>query len=422
VLIRGGRIIDPARRLDAILDLRLRGGVVAEIGEDLQADAGEETFDAAGAFVAPGFLDMHVHLRVPGNPEKETIETGTAAAVAGGFTAVAAMPNTNPAIDTPDLVADLRSQRASCAIHPIAAITKARLGETLTDYGALRRAGAVAFSDDGSTVMNAKVLRDAANAARATRAPFVVHCEDECLKSGAVMTQGAAAERLGVKGAPSIAEDVIVARDAVIARETGVPWHVAHVSTAGSIRLLGAAREAGAAMTCEVTPHHLVFSDEDVERLGGAARVNPPLRSREDVHALRRAVLAHAVDAFASDHAPHTAAEKSGPLHACAVGFTGLEIAVGAYAYALPTLPIARFVEMLSLNPARILGVAGGTLAPGSPADVTIFADREWTVDPQRFRSKGKSTPFAGMTLPRRVLATIVGGVLAYDAAAKGSA
>jgi len=422
MLIRGGRIIDPARRLDAILDLRLRGGVVAELGEDLQADAGEETFDADGAFVAPGFIDMHVHLRVPGNPEKETIETGTAAAVAGGFTAVAAMPNTNPAIDTPELVADLRSQRGSCTVYPIAAITKARLGAALTDYAALRRAGAVAFSDDGSTVMNAKVLRDAANAAKSTRAPLIVHCEDECLKAEAVMTQGAASEKLGAKGAPAIAEDVIVARDAVIARETGASWHVAHVSTAGSIRLLQAAREAGASMTCEVTPHHLVFSDEDVERLGGAGRVNPPLRSREDVHAMRRAVLAHAIDAFASDHAPHTAAEKSGPLQSCAVGFTGLEIAVGAYAYALPSLPISRFVEMLSVNPARILGVSGGTLAPGSPADVTIFADREWTVDPQRFRSKGKSTPFAGMTLPRRVLATIAGGVLVYDAAAKGSA
>src|SRR5581483_3318982 len=192
MLIRGGRIIDPVQGLDAIVDLRVRAGVVAELGERLEPDVDEPVIDASGAFVAPGFIDMHVHLRVPGNPEKETIETGTAAAVAGGFTAVAAMPNTNPAIDTPDLVADLRSQRASCAIHPIAAITKARLGETLTDYGALRRAGAVAFSDDGSTVMNSKVLRDAANAARSPREPLVVHGADECLKSGEVLTQGAA--------------------------------------------------------------------------------------------------------------------------------------------------------------------------------------------------------------------------------------
>ena len=410
MLIQNGRVVDPAQGLDAILDVRLRDGRVAEIGEALRAEEGEACFDARGAYVAPGFIDMHVHLREPGNPEKETIASGTAAAAAGGFTAVAAMPNTRPALDTPDLVRYVAQTPAIVRVYPVAAITQGRAGTTTTDYAALAHAGAVAFSDDGSTVMDAGVMRAAALAMRELRAPVIAHCEDERLKGDAVMSEGAVSARLRLHGSPRVAEDVIVARDLLLAEETGKAWHIAHLSTARSMQLVREAKRRSVPVTCEVAPHHLFFTDDAIERLGSGAKVNPPLRTREDVQALLDGVRDGTVDAFATDHAPHTAQEKNAHVGCGAVGFTGLEIAAGAYALAIPDLPVARFVELLSTNPARILGVPGGTLAPGSPADVTIFADEPWRVNAATFYSKGKSTPFDGMTLPRRAIATIVGG------------
>ncbi|MFN2448943.1 MAG: dihydroorotase [Candidatus Baltobacteraceae bacterium] len=395
--------------MNALLDLRLREGRIVETGADLSARDGEETIDACGAYVAPGFIDMHVHLREPGNPEKETLRSGTAAAVAGGFTAVAAMPNTNPPMDSAQIVRACSYRKpvegsASCRVYPIAALTRGREGGELLDYAALKRAGAVAFSDDGSTVMNARVLYDAAAAARRVQGCFIVHCEDADLKGDAA--RNTPANRL--------AEDTIVARDVAIAQETGKAWHIAHVSTRGALDAVVQARASGTSITCEVTPHHLVFTDNAVDELGSRAKVNPPLRSQADVDALRAGVMNGAIDVFACDHAPHTEEEKTAALDCGAVGFSGLEIAAAAYAYALPALPVSRFVEMISCNPARILNVPGGTLKPGSPADVTIFAERAWKVDPDSFRSKGKSTPFAGMMLPRKVLVTIVEGMVKY--------
>jgi dihydroorotase len=412
MIVKGGRIVDPAQGLEATFDLRVRDGLVAEIGESMQPEPEERIIDATGAYVAPGFIDMHVHLREPGNSEKETIATGTAAAVAGGFTAVAAMPNTNPAIDTPEAVRAI--SKGLCLIYPVAAITRGRNGKEILDYGALARAGAVAFSDDGNTVMNAAVLREAALRARDLSAPFIVHCQDEDLKDDGVMNEGAVSRRLHLRGEPEIAEDVIVARDVLIARDTKKAWHIAHVSTAGSLAALREARARGDRVTCEVTPHHLVFTDDLIEQLGSGAKVNPPLRTQADVDALRSAVMRDEIDAFATDHAPHTESEKSAHITHGAVGFSGLEVAIGAYAYALPRLPVRRFVEMLSTNPARILDIPGGTLKVGSPAHITIFADRPWTVEPEKFYSKGRSTPFAGMTLPRRALTTIVAGHVVY--------
>lgn len=416
MIIRGGRVIDPAQGLDARFDVRIRGGVIAELGEHLRVEDGEEIVDASGAYVAPGFIDMHVHLREPGNPEKETLATGTAAAAAGGFTAVAAMPNTNPALDTPELVRWVGAHAAEIGlarVYPIGAITKGRKGQELADYDALAAAGAVAFSDDGNTVMDNAVMLHAAQ----KRRMLIVHCEDERLKHGTVMTLGPTSRKLGVAGVSAVSEDVVVARDVLIAAQADCPLHVAHISTATSVDIVRWAKNAGnkgckVALSCEVAPHHLVFTEAAVEELGPRAKVNPPLRLEQDVRALRDAVRDGTIDAFATDHAPHTEIEKSGDLgHAC-VGFTGLEIALGAYAYAVPDLPLSRYVELLSTNPARLLRVSGGTLAPGARADVTIFADRPWTVDPSRFYSKGKSTPFAGMTLPRQAIATIVGGKL----------
>jgi dihydroorotase len=416
MLIRGGRVLDPAQPLDAICDLRLADGRIVELSEHLAPLDGEEIFDAHNAFVAPGFIDMHVHLRDPGFPEKETIATGTLAAVRGGFTAVACMPNTDPALDDPRVLEDLLRREASCRVYPIAAITRGRKGRETLDYAALAAAGAVAFSDDGNTVMSETVLRDAALRARNVPGVFISHAIDEDMHADAVMHEGAVSRALGLPGSPAIAEDSIVARDLAIAKETSKPWHIAHVSTATSLALIIEAKREAVAVTCEVTPHHLLLTDEAVRDLGAAAKVNPPLRAEADARALREAVLRGDIDAFATDHAPHTQAEKSGDIRDAAVGFSGLEIAIGAYALAIPDLPSLQFVALLSTNPARILGVPGGSLAVGSPADITIFADRPRTVDSAQFASKGKSTPFEGRTLPRCVLATVVGGEIRYRA------
>ncbi len=323
------------------------------------------------------------------------------------------MPNTNPALDDPSILEDLAqriARDAAVRVYPVGAITRGRKGQSHVDFAALARAGAVAFSDDGNTVMNARVLRDAALAALDVPGVFISHAEDEHLKGNAVMNEGAVSRALGLPGSPAVAEDIIVARDLLIGAETGKSWHIAHVSTRGALESLLHARAHGGRATAEVTPHHLLLTDEAVREHAGGAKVNPPLRSEADARALRAAVREGAIEAFATDHAPHTAAEKSGNLQEAAVGFTGLEVAVGAYARAIPDLSMLRFVELLSTNPARILGIPGGTLAVGSPADVTIFADRSWRVDPSSFASKGKITPFSGWDLPRRAMATIVAG------------
>ncbi|HEV7178240.1 MAG TPA: dihydroorotase [Candidatus Baltobacteraceae bacterium] len=417
MLIAGGRLVDPSGPVDALRDLRIADGVIVEIGEHLAPRDGEQTIDAGGAVVAPGFIDMHVHLREPGFPEKETIESGTRAALRGGFSAIACMPNTRPALDDPAVIRSLLDElaaRAHVRVYPIGAITRGRLGNEPCDIPSLARAGAVAFSDDGNTVMNARVLRDAALRALVVPGVFISHAEDEHLKGDALMHEGAVSRQLGVAGSPAVAEDVIVARDLLIGMETGKLWHIAHLSTAGALAAMLHARAYGANATCEVTPHHLLLTDETVRERGAEGKVNPPLRTEHDARLLRDAVRDGSVDAFATDHAPHTAAEKSGDLKTAAVGFTGLEVAVGAYALAVPDLPLLRFVALLSTNPARILNVAGGTLRVGAAADVTIFAEREWRVDPAQFASKGKATPFAGRVLPRRVLATIVNGALLF--------
>jgi dihydroorotase len=416
LLVRGGRVIDPSLGLDALRDVRIEQDRIAALGEHLSAE-GATVFEAEGAIVAPGFIDMHVHLREPGQTHKETIATGLAAAAAGGFTAIACMPNTEPALDTPALLREVVERAAAVGgprLYPIAALTRARAGTELVPYHALAQAGAVAFSDDGTTVADPRILRNAARYAAELAQPFISHCEDAHFKGDAVMNESPTSFRLGLPAAPGLAEDIIVARDLLIAGETGKRWHIAHLSTGTSVDLVRWARTRGIEATCEVTPHHLVLTDERFEDYRATAKVNPPLRSAEDAAALRAAVRDGTIDVFASDHAPHAAEEKAQLLSEAPVGFSGLEIAIGAYAFALPDLPLDRFVALASTNPARILGVAGGTLRVGAVGDVTIFADRPWRVDPTAFRSKGKNTPFAGMTLPRRPLATIVGGRVVF--------
>ena len=416
-LIRGGRVVDPVQGIDAIRDVLIENGFVSRVGEHV--DAGDaRVVDAGNAVVAPGFIDMHVHLREPGQTYKETIATGAAAAAAGGFTAVACMPNTEPALDTVSVVSEVmrRAEAAGLArVYPIGAITKGRAGRELAPYHLLAEAGCVAFSDDGSTPRDARVLRNAAQYAADLPSVFVSHCEDPDLKGSAVMNEGPASMRLGLEGSPGLAEDVIVARDLLIAADSGKAWHIAHVTTATALDLIRWARSRGVRVTCEVTPHHLVFLDDRFDDYHADSKVNPPLRGAHDRDALRAAVLDGTIDAFATDHAPHGLDEKAQLLSAAPVGFTGLEVALGGYALALPDLDLARFVELLSVNPARILGVPGGTLAVGSPGDVTVFADRPWTVDARLFLSKGKNTPFDGMQLPRRALATVVDGAVVFE-------
>ncbi len=397
-------MVDPTTGLDALRDVRVKDAKIREVGSDLAGQADEVVIDARGAVVAPGFIDMHVHLRYPGFPQKETIASGTLAAVRGGFTAVACMPNTNPALDTPEVVETLAAEvarRACCRVYPIAAVTKGRKGLEPADFAALARAGAVAFSDDGDTVADAAVLHAAAVLSRDVAPPIISHCEDPILKKAV--------------GGRGIAEDCAVARDLLIAADTGKAWHIAHLSTRVGLALLRFIRTLGHAVTCEVTPHHLTFTRAETESLGAAAAVNPPLRGEEDVAALRAGVRDGTIDVFASDHAPHTEQEKAAGNGMAAPGFSSLEVAVGAYAAALPDLPLHRFIALLSSNPARILGLPPPTIVPGSTADITIFADRSWVVQTARFASLGKSTPFAGRALPRKVLATIVNGRVAYD-------
>ncbi len=416
-VIRGGRVIDPSHGLDAIRDIVIENGFISEITENADT-AYARVVDATGAIVAPGFIDMHVHLREPGLTHKETIATGAAAAVAGGFTAVACMPNTEPALDSVTIVAEVlrRAETAALArVYPIGALTKARAGVELAPYHLLADAGCVAFSDDGTTVANPLVLRNAARYASDLNSIFVSHCEDSALKSDAVMNEGAPATRLGLPGSPGLAEDIIVARDLLIAEDTGKPWHIAHVSTATSLDLMRWARSRGVRATCEVTPHHLLLLDDRFDNYRADAKVNPPLRAERDRQALLAGVRDGTIDVFATDHAPHGLDEKAQLLSDAPVGFSGLEIALGAYAAALPDVPLARMIELHSVNPARILGVPGGSLAVGSVGDVTVFADRSWTVDARLFHSKGKNTPFDGATFPRRALATVVGGAVVFE-------
>jgi dihydroorotase len=416
-LVKGGRLVDPVQGIDANRDVLIENGFVVQIAEHVEAgDA--RVVDASGAIVAPGFIDMHVHLREPGQTHKETIASGSAAAVAGGFTAVACMPNTDPALDSAAIVSEVvrRAEAAALArIYPIGALTKGREGHELAPYHLLADAGCVAFSDDGSTPRDARVLRNAGRYASDLPHCFISHCEDPDLKGDAVMNEGAPSMRLGLEGSPGLAEDVIVARDLLIAADTGKAWHIAHVSTATSLELIRWARSRGVLVTCEVTPHHLVFLDDRFDDYHADTKVNPPLRGAHDRDALRAAVRDGTIDVLATDHAPHLLEEKAQLLSAAPVGFSGLEIALGAYALALPELPLERFVTLLSVNPARILGVHGGTLGLGSCGDVTVFADRSWTVDARLFHSKGKNTPFDGMELPRRAVATVVDGAIVFE-------
>ena len=424
LLLKGGRVIDPSRHVDGVADVLLADGLVVETGPRLAA-RGAEVIDASGLVVCPGFIDLHVHLREPGREDKETIATGTRAAAAGGFTAVCAMPNTEPVNDTAGITqAILERARAEgvVRVYPIGAITKGSLGEELAEYGDLREAGCVAVSDDGRPVANARVMRRALEYARAFDLPVIDHCEEPSLSQGASMNEGPVATLLGLRGAPAAGEAIVVERDVRLAELTGGRLHIAHVSAAGSVDAVRRGKARGVRVTAEATPHHLVLTDQAVKEsdYDTATKMNPPLRSEEDRRAVLDGLRDGTIDCIATDHAPHSQDDKKVEFDQAAFGVVGLETAVSLCLDRLVrpgVLGLEQMVTLLSVAPARVLSLAGGTLAPGSVADLTLLdLDRRVKVDPARFVSKGRNTPFAGWTLRGGPAMTIVGGRVVWTA------
>jgi dihydroorotase len=420
LLIRGGRIIDPAQHLDAEADLLLRDGVVAEVGR--VEGAADHTLEARGLVVCPGFIDLHTHLREPGQWQKETIATGTAAAAAGGFTAVCAMPNTTPINDLPAITRWMQEPErgAVVPVFPVGAATVGSKGEQLTDFYALAKAGAVAFSDDGRPLAEDRIMREALRAAAFAGVPLLQHAEDTNLTQGGTMTEGPTAFRLGLHGMPVRAESAIVERDLGLALETGAHLHVCHVSTGAALEAVRAGRLSGAHVTCEVTPHHFTLCDEDVIPYDTRFKMNPPLRSAADREALLRGLEDGTVDAIATDHAPHAPHEKSVEFDRAPFGITGLETALALAVTRLHGargIPLARLVQLLSTGPAQILRRGDrGTLAPGARADVTLFDPaKRWRYLAARGASRAQNTPFDGWRLTGQVRATLVAGQLVYN-------
>jgi dihydroorotase len=416
LLIKGGRIIDPWHGIDEVGDLLIEDGRIADLGSSLTGE-GAAQFDASGLIVAPGFIDLHVHLREPGEEYKETIASGAAAAVAGGFTALCAMPNTKPVNDNASVtryIIDKAREVALARVYPIGAITCGSEGKELAEMAEMKQAGVVAVSDDGNPVMNSQVMRHAMEYARDHGLVVVDHPQDLHLSAGGVMNEGYYSTLLGLKGMNRTAEESHVARDIMLAEVTGARIHIAHISTAGSVELVRAAKRKGLSVTCEVTPHHLALTDAAVVGFDTNTKMNPPLRSEEDRAALIEAVRDGTIDAIATDHAPHHADEKMLEYDRAPFGVIGLETALGVVLtvlYHTGVVSLSRIIETLTSGPARALSLAGGVLAVGAPADIVIFdLEREWTVDPSRFKSKSRNTPFAGWKLRGAVQATFVNG------------
>jgi dihydroorotase len=423
LVLKGGHVIDPAARLNAPMDVLLRDGRVAEIAPPNKLRGGaDEKFDARGLVVAPGFIDLHVHLREPGQSYKESIATGTAAAAAGGFTSVCCMPNTQPVVDSTDWVAWLQQAEHGAVVNvfPIAAATKASKGAALTDYRALQRAGAVAVTDDGKPILGDSIMREALRLGAEINIPIVQHAEDTRETEGCSMNDGPASFRLGLRGMKASAEASVVERDVLLAQQfTGARLHVAHLSTADALKPVRRGKRNRVHVSCEVTPHHFSLTDADLRDYDANFKMNPPLRSAGDREALLVALADGTVDAIATDHAPHAMHEKCVEFERAAFGITGLETALALAVTRLHRegkIPLARVVELFTAGPARVFDLPGrGTLARGSHADVTIFDPKKrWTYDAAKSRSRSRNTPFDGWQLTGKPVATIVGGRLVY--------
>ncbi len=419
-VIKNGRVIDPATRFDGVADVLIEDGLIRGVGPGL---SGDEVFDASGLIVAPGFIDMHVHLREPGFEHAETIESGSRAAAAGGFTSICPMPNTSPVNDNATVtsyIIEKARRHAVVNVFPIGAITKGSAGEELASIGSMIKAGAVAISDDGRPVMNARVMRRAMEFAKSFNIPVIDHCEDLHLSAGGDMHEGLESVRLGLRGIPSASEDVMVARDILLAELTGARYHVAHISARHSVEMVAFAKARGLAVTAETTPHHFALSDSEMRPYDSNYKMKPPLRSVCDVGAVVNGVMSGAIDAIATDHAPHAGSEKMQEFEKCPFGILGLETAIGLALEQLVhtgKIGLMRLVELFTTGPEKIVRLGRGTLAAGAPADITIFStDREWTYDVNKSFSKSRNSPFHGRTFKGGAAATIVRGEIVWQA------
>jgi dihydroorotase len=420
LVIKNGRVVDPSQDLDRVCDLAIEHGVIQQIGDAIPA-TGAEQFDASGLIVAPGFIDMHVHLREPGFEHAETIETGSRAAAAGGFTSICCMPNTDPVNDKPTVTSYIIERARRCAtvnVYPIGAITKNSAGEQLSAIASMKQAGIVAISDDGKPVMNARVLRRAMEFAHALDIPLIEHCEDLDLSAGGDMHEGLQSTRLGLRGIPRSSEDVMVARDLILAEATQARYHVAHISSKHSVEMVAFAKQRGLPVTCEATPHHFTIADCEMRPYDSNYKMKPPLRERTDVEALLKGVVDGTIDAIATDHAPHPGSEKMQEFERCPFGIIGLETALGLsleQLYHTGRVSISHLVRLFTQNPARILSLGRGTLCSGAPADITLLSlDHNWRYDVNRSPSKSRNTPFHGHQFRGGPMATIVAGQLVW--------
>ena len=424
VLLKGGRIVDPSQSLDSVGDLLITDGFIAAVGRvgDVRRDGDAlDTIDCAGLIVSPGFIDVHCHLREPGREEVETIATGARAAAAGGFTAVCAMPNTDPVTDNQAAVGFIISQANKAGgsrVYPIGAISIGQLGGTLAEFGEMVSAGAVAVSDDGKPVVSAQLMRTALEYARTFGIPVADHCEEPTLAAGGVMNEGLMSARLGLKGIPAEAEEIMAIRDILLARRTGGHIHLCHMSTKGSVELIRWGKDRNINVTAEVCPHHLSLTEASVDGYNTNAKMNPPLRTPADVEALQDAVKDGTIDVIATDHAPHHYDEKEREFADAPNGIVGLETALAVNLTwlvhrGLVSIPL--LIERMACAPARLFKLPGGSLRRGGIADVTVFdPDVAWTVDPLKFRSKGRNTPYAGAELRGRAECTLVDGRIVY--------
>lgn len=422
ILIKNGRVLDPATGTDGIADVLLEEGRIRAVEPDILTEA-ERILDAAGCFVMPGFIDLHVHLRDPGYEYKETVETGSAAAAKGGFTTILAMPNTKPVVDNADVVRYVLHKAEDVGLAnvlQIGAITRGQRGEELADIEDMVDAGIPALSEDGKSVMNAQLYREAMMLAKKYDIPIMAHCEDINLVHGGVMNQDDKADELGLPGITNAVEDVIVARDILLAKETGARLHLCHCSTRDSVRMVELAKQEGLPVTAEVCPHHFTLTSEDIREDDANYKMNPPLRTRADVEVLIDGLKKGIMDVIATDHAPHSREEKQGSMRNAPFGIVGLETAAALTMTELVDkghLTPLQMAEKMSYNPARIIGIDKGTLKPGKTADVVIFNPKEeYIIDAEQFRSKGKNTPFHGRKVKGRVMATILGGNIVYEA------
>ncbi len=420
LLIRGGRVVDPAQGVDDRFDLLIQDGKILRLGRDLAApDA--QILNAGGLTAAPGLVDIHVHLREPGFEAKETVATGCAAAARGGVTTLVAMPNTRPAADCPEIVRLVRDKAAATGINvlPAGAVTVGQKGEQLTDFAALKAAGVPALTDDGVPIQNLALLRRAMLEAKRLNLPLLDHCEDRDMVQNYAVNEGAVSRRLGLPGRPAVAEELQIMRDVMLAEDTGAHVHICHISTAKGVDIVRQAKARGVHVTCETCPQYFTLTEDEILLQGTMARVNPPLRTQADVDGIRAGLADGTIDAIVTDHAPHTAGEKSKPLPDAPSGMVGLETSLalaltGLYHTGL--LPLAQVLDLMSAAPAALLGLDKGTLAAGRDADLILFdPDQEWIIDKTKFASKGRNTPFHGRTVRGRVKYTISRGTIIYQ-------